>query len=92
MFKSMAWTTSAENNLDPVNNEENSKRFLNKKDAADTSWTPLQNVDKPFIHQSDVKFLYHAAASFWFSLSTPHPPFFGTQNSPATTVEEKGLI
>lgn len=88
----MAWSTSTENNLDPVNNEENTKRFLNKKDAAGTSCALLQNVDWPFIHQPDVKFLYHSAALSWFHLSTPHPPFFRTQKSPASTFGDKGLI
>lgn len=92
MFKSMAWTTSTENNLDPVNNKENTQRYLNEKDAADTSCTLLQNVDWPFIHQPDVKFLYHAAALSWFHLSTPHPPFFGTRKSPASTAGDKDLI
>lgn len=92
MFKSMAWTTSTENDLDPVNNEENTKRFLNKKDTANTSCIILQNVDRLFIDQPDVKFLYHSAALSWFHISTLHPPFFGTQSSPASTAGDKGLI
>lgn len=88
----MAWTISTENNLDPVNNEENKERFLNKKNAADTSCTLLQSVDRSFIQQPDVKFLYHASALSWFHFSTLHPPLLGTQSSPASTVGDKGWI
>jgi len=61
--KTKAWTTSAENNFNPTNNGEITKRFFDKKEIADTSCTLLQTVDKPFIHQHGMKFLYHSAVS-----------------------------
>lgn len=87
MFRSMAWSTSAENNLDSVNSEENTKRFFNKKDAADTTCTLLQNVDRLFIHQTEVKLLYHAPASSWFDLSTP--PFLGHKTAQPVQLERR---
>lgn len=60
--KTKAWTTSAENKLDPVNNGENTKRFFDKKDVADTSHTLLQTVERPLIHRQNKKFLCHLAA------------------------------
>lgn len=75
--KTKAWATPADNNLNPVNNGENTKKcFFGKKDVTAhctsctnvqmykcTSCTFLQTVDRIFIYQHDMKVLYHSAAS-----------------------------